>query len=44
MNTNYLKGKPEGFILIVWEILEDVQNAHPYYNFGWDGFNMIIWE
>ena len=26
-----------------WELMENIQDAQPYYNFGWDGFVMFVW-
>ena len=43
MNTNYPKDKSKEFIWYIWKIMEDMQDEYPYYFFGWDGFNLIIW-
>ena len=43
MNLNYSQTKPE-MLIILWETMEELQNKHPYYQWGWAGFVPIaIW-
>lgn len=38
----YLKDKPDGFKLLAWKIMEEMQEQKPYLEFGWDGFMIFI--
>ena len=42
MTTDYSNDRPTAFIMWVWEVVESWQEKYPYYEFGWDGFAMIL--
>lgn len=42
MDTSYLKDKPSGFILAIWEAMEDMQDAYPHLELGLSGFMFCV--
>ena len=41
MNINYLQSNPAA-LLICWETMEEMQDKHRYYWWGWGGFVPIV--
>lgn len=39
---HYLKDKSDRMKQSVWEIMERMQEEHPYLEFGWDGFVAMV--
>ena len=37
----YLQDKPFQHKLTAWQIMEEMQEQHPYGEFGWDGFMLF---
>ena len=31
------------FVTIMWETIENLQEKHPRYHYGWDGFVPMVW-